>query len=438
VLGEINPGIAIAGWLASLVVAGFVVRPLAAGFAAIERYATALRRDGEAPGETLELTEGARSLFAGVVHIDVHWRRRINRLAMALNAEAAVIETLPVPIILLGPGAEVVRSNRAAQRLFERESFRDIAAVVRNPSVLDAIDDVFAGAEARHVEFNRPPPADRNLAADIWRVPNSAGRDIRVAVMVQDLTAMKRVEQMRSDFIANASHELRTPLTSLAGFIDTLRAVPAEDGATRVRFLAIMEEQTERMKRVVSDLLSLSEIEMNEHTAPTDTVDIAELLDRVREAMEPAARARNVTLEVVCDSRLPHVRGEGDQLFQVFQNLVDNAIKYGDEDGAVTLTARQAERDGPAVAVAVSDRGHGIAREHLDRLTERFYRVDTARSRRLGGTGLGLAIVKHLVNRHRGFLEIESTLGRGSTFTVYLPAAEDERALAAVTEASQN
>jgi two-component system, OmpR family, phosphate regulon sensor histidine kinase PhoR len=237
---------------------------------------------------------------------------------------------------------------------------------------------------------------------------------------------------MRADFIANASHELRTPLTTLTGFIETLRGPAREDAEARERFLAIMHEQAARMIRLVEDLLSLSRIELNEHVMPQGRVALGPLLHHLADALELRAGERGMCIRLDLPPDLPDVLGDRDELAQVFQNLVDNGIKYGRAASEITVATATGVRPlysgdtgGSAfVSVAVRDRGEGIAREHLPRLTERFYRVDTARSREMGGTGLGLAIVKHILNRHRGFLEIESTPGMGSVFTVFLrPAA---------------
>ena len=226
------------------------------------------------------------------------------------------------------------------------------------------------------------------------------------------------------------------------GFIETLQGTARDDAAARERFLTIMDQHGKRMARLVEDLLSLSRIEMNEHTPPTDTVPLPSLLSHVRNTLAWRAEQRKVTVAIDAEEELPPVIGDGDELTQVFLNLVDNAIKYGDAEGTVSVEVRRvaeaeaagwrAGKDG-AVVVSVADRGAGIPREHLPRLTERFYRVDKARSRELGGTGLGLAIVKHIVNRHRGALTIDSTPGEGSTFTVYLQplAVAEDAAFAA-------
>jgi two-component system phosphate regulon sensor histidine kinase PhoR len=226
---------------------------------------------------------------------------------------------------------------------------------------------------------------------------------------------------MRADFVANASHELKTPIAGLAGFIETLRGPARDDGAARERFLGIMAEQADRMRRLVDDLLTLSRIEQHEHARPDAEVDVERVLRGVLDLLQFKAAARKVVLELAVDSGLARAVGDHDELTIVFQNLVDNAVKYAKPATTVRVAARSdgAER----LVVSVSDESDGIPAVHLPRLTERFYRVDAARSRQLGGTGLGLAIVKHVVNRHRGRLDIQSTPGKGSTFTVSLPRA---------------
>jgi len=224
---------------------------------------------------------------------------------------------------------------------------------------------------------------------------------------------------MRADFVANVSHELRTPLSSLLGFVETLRGPARDDKEAQEKFLTIMHEQAERMSRLIEDLLSLSRIEMDEHTRPRGRVDVRHVLGNVKDMLSMKAAARRMRIELQIPEATAPLPGDADQLTQVFQNLIDNALKYGREGTAVEVTV-----SGPAegeLSVSVSDQGEGIAPEHLPRLTERFYRVDAARSRQLGGTGLGLAIVKHIVNRHRGHLSVESTRGEGSRFTVTLP-----------------
>jgi two-component system, OmpR family, phosphate regulon sensor histidine kinase PhoR len=233
------------------------------------------------------------------------------------------------------------------------------------------------------------------------------------------------VEQMRADFIANASHELRTPLAALSGFIDTLQGAAREDPVARERFLEIMRAQASRMARLIDDLLSLSRIELSEHIEPATPIDLVPVIRQVLDALQTLAQEREVEVKLVAPEQAI-VRGDRDELIGVFENLVENALKYGSSGKRVDIEVRAAaagDTGGGEAKVSVRDYGPGIAPEHVPRLTERFYRVDVGQSRAEGGTGLGLALVKHVLNRHRGRLTIESSLGSGSTFIVHLPLA---------------
>jgi len=356
-------------------------------------------------------------------------------LEASVSGDLAVFDALPDPLLMISAERRIQRANPAAEEMLEAGgglAGRDLTSVLRNPELLDAVEAVLGGAEGRVAEFARPGQVARYFSARVARLPGARRDGAAAIVTLHDLTALKRAEQMRADFVANASHELRTPLASLLGFIETLKGPAREDAEAQERFLEVMHEQGRRMARLVEDLLSLSRIELLEHSPPRGRADLAALVRTVVNTLQPQASARNMSFELALEG-LPKVTGDPDELTQVLQNLIDNALKYGRAGTAVRVAGRalapdstQTRRLGrPGVALSVADRGEGIAREHLSRLTERFYRVDTARSRKLGGTGLGLAIVKHILNRHRGRLEIESTPGEGSTFTVLLPRAED-------------
>jgi two-component system phosphate regulon sensor histidine kinase PhoR len=359
---------------------------------------------------------------------------RLRGAEAAANASAAVriVERLPDPLAVLGADARPLALNPAARALLG-EGGADLAALLRNPTLRGAVDRALAGAGTQTAEVTLPVPVERELLATVIQLDPPLADGGRILLVLSDRTRERRLEQMRADFVANASHELRTPLTSLIGFIDTLIGPAADDREAQRRFLPIMAEQAGRMGRLIEDLLSLSRIELTEHTPPTGETDLAVLARRGAEALAPRLAARRITLDIAVEEGLPPVVGDADQLSQVLTNLLDNAVKYGREGGTVRLWLR---RDGPGgekarrragVALSVTDDGAGIPRVHLPRLTERFYRVDAARSRAVGGTGLGLAIVKHIVNRHRGLLEIESEEGRGSTFTIWLPAAVEAK-----------
>jgi two-component system phosphate regulon sensor histidine kinase PhoR len=340
-----------------------------------------------------------------------------------------VLEAIPDPVILLNGAREILMVNGAAREMLGIGTLgRDLAVSLRHPSVLAAVETLAAGVTSLSDEIVLPLPIPRTFTLHANRLFVGGGpRGPRYVLLLQDETRAKRAEQTRADFVANASHELRSPLSSLIGFIETLSGPASDDTAARVRFLALMHGEAKRMARLVDDLMSLTRVEINEHVPPREQVDLLEAIDIVVETLLPRADARRMTIVLDCPEQLPPILGDADELMQVFHNLIDNAIKYGRPSSTVQVTVRELERSpsvaAPAVSVAVADSGEGIAAIHLPRLTERFYRADEGRSRRMGGTGLGLAIVKHIVNRHRARLIIESEEGVGSTFSVILPAA---------------
>ncbi len=369
----------------------------------------------------------------GDVAVSLHRLERIwgrDRLQLRDSVKAAQIlfDALPDPLVTIDGQSRIVYANAAARELLEGRhgvtelSGRDLSAVIRQPAILGAVEQVLGGTSMRTVEFTFTDRVDQTLEARVEpiRSGTAGADDARALIMMRDVTALRRGEQMRADFVANVSHELRTPLTSLVGFIETLRGPAKGDVEAQDRFLDLMESQSTRMTRIVNDLLSLSRIEMNEHTPPRAEVPLRQIIGTVADLLAPQARSRNVTIELNLEALDRPVIGQPDELTQLFQNLIENAIKYGRTGSQVRVVASVS---GLVASISVIDQGEGIAREHIPRLTERFYRVDTARSRELGGTGLGLAIVKHIANRHRGELTIQSTPGEGSTFTVTLRLA---------------
>ncbi|HVB16829.1 MAG TPA: ATP-binding protein, partial [Stellaceae bacterium] len=351
-----------------------------------------------------------------------------------LAAADAIIDAVPDPLILIDQQRHIVRTNAASAAFIGSGAEpRDLAAALRNPLLLAAADAVLGGAASHSVEFTLSVPVERVLRAHLARIGNGSNSGPALGgaaaiLTLHDVTALKRSEQMRADFVANAGHELKTPLAALIGFIETLLGPASDDDAARERFLRIMGEQARRMARLVDDLLSLSRIEMNEHVAPTGRVALIAVIDEVARGLELRAAERDIRIVRALPAELPEVLGDRDELAQIFQNLLDNAVKYARPHSEVTVSGAIGGPAAGLLGVAVADQGDGIASHQLPRLTERFYRVDTARSRELGGTGLGLAIVKHIVSRHRGRLDIASTVGRGSTFTVWLQAAEPREA----------
>jgi two-component system, OmpR family, phosphate regulon sensor histidine kinase PhoR len=352
-------------------------------------------------------------------------RRVASRAALVdqlQRADAAIVGRLPDPLIVLAADRSVRRANAAARSAFGD----DMGAVLRHPLLREAINHAFATGDVQGAELLLPVPVQRELQATVVPMDPPLADGGRSVVVLSDRTRERAVERMRADFVANASHELRTPLASLIGFVETLRGSAADDPEAQQRFLSIMAEQGARMNRLIDDLLSLSRIELSEHQPPSDHVDLTALLPRLVAAYQPRLAETGARLDVTIGNHLPSVIADADQIAQVLQNLLDNAVKYGRPRGTVRLAARPAQAGGtwpsrPGVVLAVADKGAGIPREHIPRLTERFYRVDKGRSRAVGGTGLGLAIVKHIVNRHRGHLLIESEEGVGTTVSVWLP-----------------
>jgi two-component system, OmpR family, phosphate regulon sensor histidine kinase PhoR len=339
----------------------------------------------------------------------------------------AVVSDLPDPTIVLTPESTVVAYNESAQEITPGILRGEpISFALRIPNVLEAIRAVAAGRQMRRIEFLQRVPTDRWWEATIAPLvlPGGAGLPRHLVLLaMRDLTPLRRVEEMRADFVANASHELRTPLASLSGFIETLQGPARNDSSSRDRFLGIMKEQATRMARLIDDLLSLSRIEQKVHIHPDTTTDLVMIVNEVTDGLAPLARERDVEIRVTGEEESLEVQGDRDELIRVFENLIENALKYGASGKRVDimLTREPAAGEPRDATVSVRDYGPGIAPEHLPRLTERFYRVDIAESRAQGGTGLGLALVKHILNRHRGRLMIESTLGSGACFSVRLP-----------------
>lgn len=337
-----------------------------------------------------------------------------------------ILQAVPMALILVGPEQRILAANHAASVLFGMAlEGRSVSAVLRHPDFLDGLEACLGEGRRRTARIMLPgTSSETHLALSFTPIQTDEGQCVLVAF--DDLSALEHAMAMRRDFVANVSHELRTPLTALVGFIETLRGAAKDDPAARDRFLGIMEREAGRMIRLVSDLLSLSRVEAEERRRPDEHVDVIAILRTTLASHRDQARASGVDLVLDVEHETVTLRADADQLAQVFHNLVENAIKYGAAGHLVTVRVRRLDREpvlrGPALQIEVIDKGEGIDALHLPRLTERFYRVDSDRSRQKGGTGLGLAIVKHIVNRHRGRLRIESEVGKGSRFIVILPA----------------
>ena len=313
----------------------------------------------------------------------------------------------------------ILQANRGASRLIEdRLVGRDIASVLGFSDALSLIQAAVESNITQEFMHNYKGTVDRQFRIRLTRLDEE-----RVAVLVMDMTLQRNLDKVRRDFVANVSHELRSPLTSLAGFIETLLVSDIQDESTTKRFLNIMDEEAQRMSRLIDDLLSLSRVEVEEHIAPTEEIPLLKVIGAAIAAFESRGERRGITLQLEDlrddKSQSPMILGETDEIIEVFHNLLENSIKYGFENSIVQV--RLSATEDKWGVVEVINQGDGIAEKHIPRLTERFYRVDKARSRQMGGTGLGLAIVKHIISRHRGKLDIVSEVGKETNFTVSFP-----------------
>jgi phosphate transport system permease protein len=344
-----------------------------------------------------------------------------------------IIDALPDPVVALNSAGIVVAFNEKTRTIAPAlRAQLPVSVTLGAPVFVEAVERAISTGKAQRAEFSETMRADDCYDVHVIPVSLSAGPPGSSPLLLltfHDLTTHRRIEQMRADFVANASHELRTPLAALSGFIDTLQGPARNDPDARERFLSIMQSQARRMARLIDDLLSLSRIELSEHINPDTQAELGPIIRQVIDALQTVAQERGVEVTVAAPAEPLFVRGDRDELIRVFENLVENALKYGASGKRVDISLQTVpgqDADGGEAQISVRDYGPGIAPEHLPRLTERFYRVDVGLSRAEGGTGLGLALVKHILNRHRGRLAIESTIGAGSTFTVNLPLAASQ------------
>lgn len=333
-------------------------------------------------------------------------------------------DILAEPCIIVDDRVVVIYANPAASRHFPRMRTGDpLAFTLRNPDLVEAISSVQDSGTTQRTELHVTAPNEVWYRAAVELYVPMGDRGARYTVIsLYDLTDQKRTERMRGDFVANASHQLRTPLTSLMGFIETLQGPAANDETARARFLSIMRGQAERMSALIDDLLSLSRIELRQHVKPTENVILNDLLREVAASLQPRLEEVGIVLKLDLPSENVSVKGDRSELFEVIENLADNALKYGASAGRIEIAlAPQASRSGAYHAILVTDFGPGIPEEHIPRLTERFYRVNSETTRGKKGTGLGLAIVKHIVARHQGEMSIRSKPGEGTTVEILLP-----------------
>ena len=339
-----------------------------------------------------------------------------------------IMENLTDPLVFLNDNATIFMANKSATEMFGSDLINHrIADFLMDTDALAAINKAIKTGKSDTVEYSTSNPRIRNYLLRIHvhdKSNQGFPEDRTILLTIYDITSIREAERMRVDFVANVSHELRTPLASILGFVETLQGPAKDDQKAMMRFLKIMQDEANRMTRLIEDLLSLSHIERDAHIPPSENVALKKIIESVIETLKFRLEKRDMTTRFITKDLEGKIIGDRDQLTQVFQNLIDNAIKYGAEHSEISVNMEKYEDSKTTkkyVKTTVMNLGAGIAPEHIERLTERFYRVDTARSRSLGGTGLGLAIVKHIIQRHEGKLSIESEVGHYTKVTVLLP-----------------
>ena len=357
-------------------------------------------------------------------------RDTISALRTEKEKVDSILRCMIEGLVVIDAKGKVLLINEQAKAMFgvTEEQIRDgsFVEISRSPEIHEVLREVSTFDFAKKTYSKRVSVEDgRWFIVNAVSLRNGTERPHGSILVFHDVTEIQRLETIRSDFVANVSHELRTPLTAIRGYVETLLHHPPADPADAKQFLSIIDRHSERLSRLTEDLLALSDLESGARKLTLKPLEAGQLIQRVLEVFWDRAAKKNVRLSYSFSSALPLILGDSDRLQQLFINLVDNAVKYTPAGGSVTITAAQIPGDAQvdaAVEIAVADTGAGIAEKDLPRLTERFYRVDKARSRELGGTGLGLAIVKHIVQAHGGELKIDSILNKGTTVRVLLPA----------------
>lgn len=435
VMGELDFSYFVYGYLGIMLISAILVVPFLSNISALTHYVNDLALDKRVRSPDLSILSNVGELSGALNRLQRSWENKRQEMETVITEREILVDTLPDILIMTNDDKVIVRTNRAARNIFGQNlAHRHLREIIPNETLMNAISTVIEDLRGQQIEFHVDEPDIRDFQAVIERFPIPSEGGISVVITLTDITQQKRIQRMRADFVANASHEIRTPLASIIGFIETLRGPARDDAAAREEFLKVMADQAERMSKLVNDLLSLSKIEMNAHMSPTSKVDLLRIIRAEKQHFEWACKQKNVTIRLRLNDNLPMTRGDDEELAQVIRNLLGNAIKYTNPDTEVVVTVKLTSQlpDDPifrnltrAICFSVQDQGEGISKEHIPRLTERFYRVDTARTRKVGGTGLGLAIVKHVLNRHHGVMTIDSDIGQGSTFHVYLPVYDD-------------
>ncbi len=430
----ITPGVAVLCFAIIIASNLLLIFPIASELNTLRHYIHALA-SGKALEADIHLAEkDTRDLAQTITAIHKTWASKTDTLEAQMLSDAAVFDTLPDPILMLDNEGGITNYNLAAKIMLGPDTLSQhgIDRMFSTNIFIAAVEKVLKGkSDSESVLFHAPEYNNRRFYAHITKLPHHLKGRAAAVISLYDVSKALSLEKMQSDFVANASHELRTPLSVISGFIETLQTTARDDEEARDAFLNIMKEQTEYMSSLIENLLSLSRLEMGQYSELKDKVDLHEVIDDITQALKIKAFQRSISINVVEVNRIPKIIGDNQQIHQVLQNLLDNAIKYAPENSEVRIDlkavpeipskAGQNVASGRAVSIAFNNKGQKINKEDLARLTEKFYRMQVHKDMKIKGTGLGLAIAKQVVLHHRGNLTVSSTAHNGNTFTVYLP-----------------
>jgi two-component system phosphate regulon sensor histidine kinase PhoR len=422
--------IAVGGMIVALLAAGLslyiarrISRPLEEMKEGAERFARGELSWRLPVPETLEMGALAEAMNMMAAQLD----HRIRTLMHQRNEQEAVLSSMVEGVLAIDMDERIISINEAGAELLgvehDKAQGQSIQAVIRNTELQELVARTLGSREQVEGDIVLRDSAERYLQAHGTILHDAHDRGMGAVIVLNDVTRLRRLETVRRDFVANVSHELKTPITSIKGFVETLLDGALNNPEDAERFLKIVARQTDRLNAIIEDILSLSRIEdqTEKDKIVFEKCQVREVLESAIQLCELQARSRKIDVELICDESIA-TRLNAPLMEQAIVNLVDNAIKYSEEGKVVRV---QAQRNNGDVTICVSDKGGGIASEHLQRIFERFYRADKARSRNLGGTGLGLAIVKHIVLVHQGSIAVDSKLGKGTTFTIHVPTAEE-------------
>lgn len=428
--------VAVMCYLITLISNIFMLFPISSELQSLRNYIESLA-SGKVDDIDINLSEkDTKDLAQAITSIHRLWTSKTDALEAQALSDAAIFDTFPDPILMLDGEGNLIGSNLAARQFLGTDAIgTNIDHLFSTNIFIASIEKVLKGnSDSERVVFHTPEHSNRQLFAHITKLPQQTKNRAVAVVSLYDVSRAISLEKMQSDFVANASHELRTPLSVISGFIETLQTTARDDSDARDAFLGIMKEQSEYMAALIEDLLSLSRLEMGQDKELKDRVDLHEVIDDIMQALKIKAFQHSVNIKINELNHIPKIVGDNQQIHQVLQNLLDNAIKYAPENSEVNIElktvpeipakAGQNVASGRAVSIAFNNKGQKINKEDLARLTEKFYRMQIHKDMKIKGTGLGLAIAKQVVLHHRGNLTVSSTAYKGNTFTVYLPVKQ--------------